>query len=245
MKSEGEICFNDHVLKGWRVLYNGMGTARAGVAVVLAPHVQLVDVDHVMEGRITLVRVKVNGIKLGIYSCYCPTEDHSDTTKESFYRTLNKSIQKLKKDHPSYKVIVAGDFNATIGQDCNHESWMGVGSFNDDAPTSYNGEKLIETSESNDLYILNTLFATRSDEHRWSFHSNRGYKRRLDYILTDWYVRRFTTNCRVYPMQSQVYESASYEVYMSQLLLKSTKNQRKQRISNHLTGRKRRTSLPL
>jgi len=51
------------------------------------------------------------------------------------------------------------------------------------------------------------MYATRSDEHRWSFHSNRGYKRRLDYIMADLYVKTATTNCRVYPMQSQIFDS--------------------------------------
>lgn len=82
-----------------------------------------------------------------------------------------------------------------------------MGPYNDKDPTNFIGEKLIETTESNNFYILNTMFATRSDEHRWSFHSNLGYKRRLDYIMADWYVKRATTNCRVYPMQSQIFES--------------------------------------
>ena len=116
-----------------------------------------------------MVRVKVNGVRLAIYSCYCPTEVHATSTKEIFYRTLNKAIQKMKKNHPSYKIIAAGDFNATSGHDCDHDSWKGVGPYHDHNPTSFNGTKLIETAEGNGLYILNTMFATRSDEHRWSF----------------------------------------------------------------------------
>ena len=45
-RGEGEVCFDDQVLKGWRIIYNGMKTAKAGVAVVLAPHVKLIDVNH-------------------------------------------------------------------------------------------------------------------------------------------------------------------------------------------------------
>ena len=96
--------------------------------------------------------------------CDCPPEEHSTSSKETFYRTLHRAIQKMRKEHPSYKIIAAGDFNPTFGQD-----------------------------------ILNTMFATRSNEHRWSFHSNLGYKHRLDYIMTDWYEKHATTNCRVYP----------------------------------------------
>lgn len=73
-------------------------------------------------------------------------------------------------------------------------TWRGVGPYHDDDPTSFKGIKLLETTECNKLYILNTMFATRLNEHGWSFHSNIGYKRRLDYIMADWYVKRATTN---------------------------------------------------
>ena len=49
-RGEGEICFNDDVLRGWRLVYNGMTVAQAGVAVALAPHVILIDVQHIVEG---------------------------------------------------------------------------------------------------------------------------------------------------------------------------------------------------
>lgn len=192
-----------------------MKTAKAGVAIVLAPHVRLLDVNHVVEGRMTMVRVTVCGVKLSIINCYCPTEQYAESTKQSFYQTLQKIVHKCKNEHPSFKVIVTGDFNATIGHDCDMNRWRSVGPFNDNNPTSFNGLRLIETAESEDLFLLNTMFATKSDEHRWSFVSNLGYKRRLDYILSDWYVKRSTTNCRVYPMQSQLFDSDHRIVVMT------------------------------
>ena len=206
-KGEGEIYFDDPVLKGWRVVYNGMKTAKAGVAVTLAPHVRLVDVKHVVEGRMSLVRVKIHGIKLSIFNCYCPTEQYAESTKQAFYQTLHKEIERTKRENPSFKIIVAGDFNATIGVDCEPSNWRCVGQFHDPDLTSFNGSRLVETAEINNLFLLNTMFATKSDEHRWSFVSNLGYKRRLDYIMAEWYVKRATKNCRVYPMQSQPFES--------------------------------------
>lgn len=84
-RSEGEICFDDNVLKGWHLVYNGMKVAQAGVAIVLAPHIILLDVQHIKEGRLTMARVKVNRVKLTVYSCYCPTEEHATSTKEKFF----------------------------------------------------------------------------------------------------------------------------------------------------------------
>lgn len=58
------------------------------------------------------------------------------------------------------------------------------------------------------------MFATKSDEHRWSFVSNLGYKRRLDYIVAEWFVKCATKNCRVYPIQSLPFESDHRVVVM-------------------------------
>jgi hypothetical protein len=55
-RGEGEISFDDDILKGWNLVYNGMKTAQAGVAVVLAPHVMLLDIQHFIVGRLTIVR---------------------------------------------------------------------------------------------------------------------------------------------------------------------------------------------
>lgn len=60
-KGEGELCFSDPILDGWKIIYNGLKTARAGVAMVLAPHVRLLDVNHVVEGWMTTIRVTVHG----------------------------------------------------------------------------------------------------------------------------------------------------------------------------------------
>ena len=113
-----------------------MSIARAGVAIVLAAHVRLMDIEHIMEGRMTMIRVKVNGVKLAIYSCYCPTEEHSTSSKENFYRTLQRAMLQMRKEHPSYKIIVAGDFNAIVGQDCNHDTWRGPGPYHGTARNS-------------------------------------------------------------------------------------------------------------
>jgi hypothetical protein len=91
-----------------------------------------------------------------------------------------------------------------------------IGSQHDNL-TSFNGSKLIEMGEENSLFILNTMFVTGSDEHRWSFHSNLGYKRRLDYIMAEWFVKHANTNCRSYPMQSHPFESDHRIVVMDTL----------------------------
>ena len=50
--------------------------------------------------------------------------------------------------------------------------------------------------------------------HRWTFHSNLGYKRRLDYIFCEGFIRRFSNNCRVYNSVSDGFDSDHRVVVM-------------------------------
>ena len=55
------------------------------------------------------------------------TKVYSDTTKAAFYSTLSKAIKTIKLEYPGFKLIVGGDFNATIGRDCERDKWAFVG----------------------------------------------------------------------------------------------------------------------
>ena len=211
-----ELTFEDPVLKGWRVIYSGFKKkAQAGVAIVLAPHVILEDTILVKEGRIIGVRVIVNGIKLSVFSCYSPTDtkQYSDSTKDLFYSTLLKATKNIKSEYPSFKLIVGGDFNATVGKDCEPEKWPCVGNNHDPDPTSGNGLRLLNYCREQELFMMNSFYGYK-DIHRWSFYSNLGYKRRLDYILCEWFVKRFCNNCRVYRRISEGFYSDHKNVVM-------------------------------
>lgn len=66
--------------------------------------------------------------------------------------------------------------------------------------------RLLDYCEEQNLFVMNSRFGYKNI-HRWSFYSNFGYKRRLDYIIGEWFVLRFCTNCRVYRNVSEGFES--------------------------------------
>ena len=140
------------------------------VAIVCAPHVTVEDEIFVQEGRIVGARVIVNGTKLSIFSCYSPTDTkvYSDTTKDAFYSTLSKAIKNIKLEHPSFKLIVGGDFNATVGRDCEPDKWAFVGNNHDPDSTSENGLRLLKFCKEQELYMMNSFYGHK-DIHRWSF----------------------------------------------------------------------------
>ena len=170
---------------------------------------------YVEAGRVIGARIIINGIQLPIFSCYAPTDtpSYSDQIKDTFYVTLRKSVKDVKSKYPSHKLIIGGDFNATIGTDCEPEKWTCVGNNNDPDSTSSNGTRLLAFAEEQNLSIMNSKFGYKNI-HRWSFYSNLGYKRRLDYILSEWFVMRFSHNCRGYRSVSDGFHSDHKDVVM-------------------------------
>ena len=110
---------NDGNLSGWTFINSGLKSkASAGVGIVLSPEVKLIDIDDkILDGRILIVRIILHGIKISAICAYAPTELYAESTKDKFFDTLNQAIQKVKKEHPSFKVLVGADMNATIGTD--------------------------------------------------------------------------------------------------------------------------------
>ena len=75
-----------------------------------------------------------------------------DQAKEEFYELLGQTLQKIPSTD---KVIILGDFNATVGDDST--SWpIALGKFGRDKSNS-NGEQLLSICTQFKLAITNTL----------------------------------------------------------------------------------------
>ena len=121
------------------------------------------------------------------------------------FNTLNQAIQKAKKDHPSFKVLVEADMNATIGTD-SFGLWSFLGPNNDELTTNDNGTRLLNLSDENKLFILNSLFPSKAI-HRHTWYSPNGFTKRVDYILADWHLKKLCSNCRVYRKATVPFET--------------------------------------
>ena len=199
---------NDKELCGWTFINSGLKSkASAGVGIALSPDVKLIDIDNsILDGRILLVRIILHGIKISAFSAYAPTEKYADSTKDKFFSTLNQAIKKVKREHPEYKVLIGADMNATIGDD-SFGDWPHLGPNNDEYPTNDNGTRLLSLSKENDLFIMNSLFPTKSI-HRHTWYSPTGdFSKRLDYILAEWHIKKLSTNCRVFRKASIPFET--------------------------------------
>ena len=45
------------------------------------------------------------------------TEIYAEYTKDKFFNTLSSVVKKTKKQHPSFKVLIGADMNATIDEE--------------------------------------------------------------------------------------------------------------------------------
>ena len=128
--------------------------------------------------RLLQVRVKIGGFGISLIAAYAPTEVDESENSEKFYETLQSTIESLcKKD----VIIVAGDFNARVGQPTSRSSLHGK--HNPDVRNN-NGRRLVDFCNYNNLAITNTLLPHKKI-HQYTWHhlgqKNGGHV--LDYIL--------------------------------------------------------------
>jgi exonuclease III len=128
-----------------------------------------------------------------------------DSTKEKFFSTLSLAIQKVKREHPGFKVLVGADMNATIGND-SFGPWSYLGPNNDEYATNDNGTRLLSLSNENNIFIMNSLFPSKAI-HRHMWYSPTGFSKRVDYILAEWHLKKLCSNCRVYRKASIPFET--------------------------------------
>ena len=170
-------------LNGWQFVNSGMKLkSRAGVGLIISPNVKIVDINNIFERRILLARLILHG-----------------------NNTLQKPMLKVKKEHPGFKLIVGADMNSTVGNDSNG-SWSYLGTNNDSLSTNDNGWRLLSMTQKCNLYILNSFYDSKPI-HRHTCYSPTGFSKRVDYILTDWHIKKLSTNCRVYRKASIPFES--------------------------------------
>ncbi len=209
--SYGSIIFDDDSIKDWQMVWSGHKRKREhGVAILLAPYVNLEEFQEHLAARIISAKVRVHGMRLSILNAYAPTDvTVAESTKTTFYSALTKAKKTLEKN-PKFKIVTLGDFNATISSQSKGSGvWDEVIGHNnsDRVNTSNNGERLLSWCMKNRIKLVNTIFRTkRIHRETWQHAATRQWKR-LDYIgTTDW-VLKFVRSCRVYIGPSSLFDT--------------------------------------
>ena len=200
--------------------YIGANTSHKGVGFII--NAALKDYVTMIEGiteRITVLKLKVDAIKISIIQVYAPTSLSSEEELDSFYDTLDITLN----SHRSQRNYVMGDFNAKIGNK-QHEDELAVGQHSS-GERNESGERLIQFAESQNLKIINSFFH-KPIQDKWTWHSPDGHtKNEIDFILTDHLdsVKDF----QIFPLPS--FESDHRVV---EIKIKTNKDRRKFRRNN-------------
>ena len=161
---------NDTTTK-YEVHWSGRTNKRqhgVGIVIKVDPAIEIVEITPVIS-RIIAADIIVRGCSLKIINCYAPTEDSAETTKSSFYRTLNKQIDSVSKKQ---KLICIGDFNASSSAAWTNSS-LREGKVIENLIVNSNGERFHELFNANKLSVLNTWF-THKRCRRVTWHSPDG-----------------------------------------------------------------------
>ena len=112
---------------------------------------------------------------------------------ENFYETLQSTIESIcKKD----VIIVAGDFNARVGQPTSRSS---LHRKHNPAVRNNNGRRLVDFYNYNNLAIINTLFPHKKiHQDTWHHPGQKNGGHVLDYILINAQYRSCILDTKVF-----------------------------------------------
>lgn len=133
---------------------------------------------HISD-RVTSLRLHLsNDNYLNVISVYAPTLDKDDDVKNKFYEEVTQVLSQVR---PRDQVLLLGDFNARVGQDC--EAWPkvlgrhGVGNMNS------NGQLLLSLCSQFELAITNTMFRLPSKYKTTWMHPRSKHWHLIDYAI--------------------------------------------------------------
>ena len=114
---------------------------------------------------------------------YAPTESHPLPAREQFYKSLSKFYSKLRAQHPTKFIYIAGDFNTDFGLDATAHSAADY--VLSDAPpeSSANANLVLDFCDHHNLVIANLKFRTSDRKRETWTHPRTGAKHVKDLIL--------------------------------------------------------------
>ena len=146
-----------------------------------------------LAGSISVRRNSSKKRDLFVVSVYAPHNAHDDATKQIFYEELSACLSLARQKDV---VLIAGDFNASLGpiQDCERDIG-GRGSLRD-VPRNDNGSRLVDFCDRNSFFVASTGFMHRRS-HAVTFKSNGGgSSKQIDHVLIGRRFRHIITNVR-------------------------------------------------
>ena len=114
-----------------------------------------------------------------IISVYTPTVTNPDENKEAFCNQLANVLRGIPR---TGKLLLIGDFNATIGRD--NDKWPLVMSKHGIGKCNSNGELLLSLCSEFELIVTYTIFKQNDERKTTWMHPRSGHWDMIDFIVT-------------------------------------------------------------
>lgn len=145
-----------------------------------------------VSDRIITLRLPLQGgVWVTMVSIYAPTMTNTEDTKEEFYNQLRETIRMIPRTD---KLIIAGDFNARVGDGA--ENWSGVLGHYGVGKCNSNGELLLALCSEYGLVITNTLFKHKLSHKTTWMHPRSKHWHLIDYVITRQSEQKDVVNTR-------------------------------------------------
>ena len=162
----------------YRVFYAGNDRIRRnGVFIILKVDIEKIVLSYnAKTDRIISIKLKGNPVNATIIQAYVPTANTEEDKLDSFYNDIQEEIDRAPKQE---LLMVIGDWNPKMGsiEKLRIVEIYGLETRNEA------GERLIEFSESNGLFIVNTFCKVPKRRlYTWT-PSDGQYRNQIDYII--------------------------------------------------------------
>jgi hypothetical protein len=149
-----------------------------------------------ISDRLATLRLDCRPYPCTVLSCYAPTEREDAQVKSDFYDLIFGCIAKVSK---SDILVVAGDFNATLGpclgSDCRY---LGANCIDHRSVRNDNGDRFVAMLKNQDLAAMNTWFRHKR-RHLQTWDSNDGRtKKQVDFVCVRNRWKSSVSSCRSY-----------------------------------------------
>ena len=124
---------------------------------------------------------------------YAPDSRYDDLIVEEFFGTLQEEMNLLP---PTDKIILLGDFNASVGNNM-QDDWSGVVGIYAVGTNNTRGLKLLQFCAINDLFIANSIFKYK-EKRRYTWISPDRTEKQIDYNIMSKKLKPTLKNCRSY-----------------------------------------------
>ena len=198
------ICFQEvRLLKsgsiehaGYTFFWKGLNRLRRhGVGIAIRKNSNII-VEGIIysSARAIAADISVKGCKIRMISCYAPTLNSPQSTKQSFYKELSK-LSKLENHR---KLLIMGDFNAEPLFCRRHARYDGSRPLEEESNyTNENVMHFLNFCRDHRLSILNSWF-DHALHHRITWHAPNGILKRVyDYSLSESWIRQYVKDVRV------------------------------------------------